>query len=134
MLPHKKQKGIGTMAIEMTELEMYNALMEMAEVKANPVILEKVTHKRDQALARKSAPRGKSKAQLQKEQARQNLARAVVGEMIIGQEYTISEMIASLPSCTGCSVSGLTSVMGVLVATGEVVRTERKRKAYFTHQ
>ena len=122
------------MANKMTKREGFTRLLGIPAVQADTELVDMINHEISLLDARKSAERKPSKAQLEKAEAKKSFAQTVVNEMTVGQRYTISEMIASLPSCVGSSVSGLTSVMGILTATGEVIRTEEKRKAYFTRQ
>lgn len=69
-----------------------------------------------------------TKAQVENEGIKTN----IVNEMVEGERYTITEMIAKLPCCNGFTNSKITALVTQLVKEGEVVRVEEKGRAYFT--
>ena len=52
--------------------------------------------------------------------------------MVADKAYTISEMLKALPSCAELSNQKVSAVMKQMVEANLVLRTEDKRKAYFT--
>lgn len=68
-----------------------------------------------------------TKAQTENEE----LKNSIVNEMVEGVEYSITEMLSSLPCCEGKTNQKISALVRQLVAEGEVVRKEEKGKAYF---
>lgn len=52
--------------------------------------------------------------------------------MEVGKAYTIGDLIKSCPVCEGLSNPKVTALLRPLKDNGSVVRTEEKRKVYFT--
>ena len=57
---------------------------------------------------------------------------AILDFMEVGHLYTVSELMKSVPALDGCSNQYASSQVRALVNAGAVVRTEDKRKAYFS--
>lgn len=52
--------------------------------------------------------------------------------MEVGKSYTVSELMKIVPALDGCSNQYASSQVRALVNSGSLVRTEDKRKAYFS--
>ena len=57
---------------------------------------------------------------------------AILSEMEPDRLYMVSEMMKVLPSCAELSNQKLSALLRQMIADGVVVRTEDKRKAYFS--
>jgi hypothetical protein len=80
-------------------------------------------------LDRKNSTEKKPTAEQGKNDA---LRKTIVGEMEDNRLYTISEMMKVLPSCAELSNQKLSALLRQMIADGTIVRTEDKRKAYFS--
>ena len=66
------------------------------------------------------------------QKANAELKDKILAEMESGKAYTISDMLKSLECCAELSNQKVSAVMKQLVESYRVVRTEDKRKAFFT--
>jgi predicted transcriptional regulator len=66
------------------------------------------------------------------QKANAELKDKILAEMEEGKSYTISDMLKALPSCADLSNQKVSAVMKQMVEAGLVVRSEDKRKAYFS--
>lgn len=88
------------------------------------------------SIAKKNgAERKPTKAQTEKKNHDQELRVAIVNEMEVGAKYTADEMLKVLPTLS--AESGLTTakvnyLMRALVDDGSVVKTQEKRKTYYS--
>ena len=111
---------------KLTKRDHYNTLLDLAEVKANPKLVEFIEHELE-LLDKKNAADKKPTAQ---QTANEAIKVAILDNMAEGAKYTITDLIKSVPECadlTNQRVSAL--VRGVLDT--KIERVEEKRKAYF---
>jgi predicted transcriptional regulator len=80
-------------------------------------------------LAKKNSADKKPTAQ---QVANDGIKSAIVEGMECGKAYTITDIIKSVPACADLTNQRVSALMRQLVESGAVVRTEDKRKAYFT--
>lgn len=66
------------------------------------------------------------------QKANAELKDKILAEMESGKAYTISDMLKSLECCAELSNQKVSAIMKQLVESNLVVRTEDKRKAFFT--
>ena len=64
--------------------------------------------------------------------ANEGIKTAIVDGMESGTAYTITDIIKSVPACAELTNQRVSALMRQLVESGAVVRTEDKRKAYFS--
>ena len=83
-------------------------------------------------LDRKNASATGEKKMTATQIANENLKESILEEMEENRLYTISEMMKALPCCSELSNQKVTRLVAQLVADSKVVRTEDKRKAYFS--
>ena len=81
-------------------------------------------------LEKKSASKSDKPTATQKANA--ELKDKILAEMEADKAYTISDMLKALPSCAELSNQKVSAVMKQMVESYRVIRTEDKRKAYFT--
>ena len=111
---------------KMTKAQKFEMLLALAEVKANPTLVEFIEHELE-LLAKKNSAEKKPTAQ---QTANKAIIDAIVNGMENGRLYTITDLIKEIPECadlTNQRVSAL--VRGVLDT--KIERVEDKRKAYF---
>lgn len=80
-------------------------------------------------LAKKNSAEKKPTAQ---QTANEGIKTAIVEGMERGTPYTITDIIKSVPACADLTNQRVSALMRQLVESGAVVRTEDKRKAYFS--
>lgn len=113
----------------MTKKEMFVALSQLNEVRANTELLERVEHELALLENRKAnVNRKPTKKQLENNA----LMNAIVAEMEPGVAYTNREMLQSLACCGNMSSQKLNALLSQLVASNRVERKVEKRVARFT--
>ena len=80
-------------------------------------------------LAKKNSAEKKPTAQ---QTANEGIKSAILDGMESGKAYTITDIIKSVPECADLTNQRVSALMRQMVDSGAVVRTEDKRKAYFT--
>ena len=80
-------------------------------------------------LAKKNSAEKKPTAQQKENEV---IKTAILDAMEDGTPYTITDLIKTVPACAGMSTSKVSALVRQLKESGEVIRTEDKRKAYFT--
>ena len=80
-------------------------------------------------LAKKNSAEKKPTAQ---QTANAGIQTAILENMEINRLYTITEIIKSVPECADLTNQRVSALIRQLVDAGKVVRTEDKRKAYFS--
>ena len=111
------------MTNKMTYKEMYNALLEMAEVKSNPTIVNKI----NEALAtleKKSA----SKSSVDKNA---EIKEVILEAMVEGTNYTCTQIMKLVDDERLTSQQKTSAVMNALVKEGLVVKVLDKKSTYF---
>ena len=80
-------------------------------------------------LAKKNSAEKKPTAQ---QIANEGIKTAIVDGMESNRLYTITELTKEIPGCGEFSTSKMSALLRQLIESGAVVRTEDKRKAYFS--
>ena len=113
---------------KLTKKDKFNALLSIAEVKSNADLVEFITHEIE-LLDKKNSAEKKPTAQ---QTANDSIKSAILGNMVEGKKYTITDLIKTVPECADLTNQRVSALIRQLVDKGEVVRTEDKRKAYFS--
>ena len=113
---------------KLTKAQKYAMLKELAEVKANPTLVEFIDHELE-LLAKKNSAEKKPTAQ---QTANEGIKSAIVEGMEVGKKYTITDLIKSIPECADLTNQRVSNLVRQLISEGKVVRSEEKRKAYFS--
>ncbi len=74
----------------------------------------------------------KSSAETKTQKANASIKENLLNEMVSGIKYTISDMQKELPCCKELTNQKISALVRQLIADKLVVRTEDKRKAYFS--
>ena len=111
-----------------TKRENYSALLNLAEVKANPTLVAFIEHEVE-LLDKKNSTEKKPTAQ---QTANEGIKTAILDNMAEGAKYTITDIIKSVPECADLTNQRVSALMRQLIEAKLVVRTEDKRKAYFS--
>jgi hypothetical protein len=111
-----------------TKRENFTALLNFAEVKANPTLVEFINHEIE-LLEKKNSTDKKPTAQ---QTANEAIKTAILDNMVEGAKYTITDLIKNVPECADLTNQRVSALVRQLVDDKVVVRTEDKRKAYFS--
>lgn len=111
---------------KMTKREMFE------QIKANhPLTTEEVAfinHELELLAKKNSAEKKPTAVQV----ANEGIKGDIVAGMEQGKQYTITDLMKSIPACAELSNQRVSALVRQLVTDGVVVRTEEKRKAYFS--
>ena len=113
---------------KMTKRDYFNALLNIAEVKANKSMVDFINHELE-LLEKKNASKSSTETKTQKENA--SIKEHLLAEMVVGIKYTISDMQKELACCKELTNQKICALLRQLIADGKVTRIEDKRKAYF---
>ena len=114
---------------KMTKRDHFNTLLTIAEVQANPILVEFINHELE-LLVRKNSGEKKPTAT---QALNDSIKTTMLAEMESGTLYTVSDMIKQLPCCADLSSSKVTSLVHQLCdcEPALVERVVEKRRAYF---
>lgn len=113
---------------KLTKKDHFNALLSLAEVKSNPKLVEFINHEIE-LLDKKNSADKKPTAQ---QTANESIKSAILDNMVEGKKYTITDIIKTVPECADLTNQRVSALVRQLVDSSKVVRTEDKRKAYFS--
>jgi predicted transcriptional regulator len=112
---------------KLTKAQKYAMLKELAEVKANPTLVEFIDHELE-LLAKKNSSEKKPTAQ---QTANEGIKSAIYEGMENGKLYTITDLTKEISACAELTNQRVSALVRQLIAEGKVERVEEKRKAYF---
>lgn len=111
----------------LTKRDHFNALLAIAEVSANPTLVEFINHELD-LLEKKNAADKKPTAQ---QSANKAICEAIIAGMEPTRLYTITELIKEIPECADLTNQRVSALVRGMKDSGLIERVEEKRKAYF---
>lgn len=115
-----------------TKKEMFNILLNLAEVQADPSLVEFVEHEIDLLTAKNTRkPSEKDKA---KKDHDGELRAAIVNEMVVGAAYTADQLIKACPTLAvepDLTAAKVSFLMRDLLADGSVTKFTEKRHTYW---
>ncbi len=111
---------------KMTKREMFE------QIKANYSLTNEevafIDHELELLAKKNSAEKKPTAVQV----ANEGIKGAIVDGMESGKSYTITDIMKCIPECAELSNQRVSALVRQLVTDGVVVRTEEKRKAYFS--
>lgn len=113
---------------KITKRERFESLLNMVEVQADSGMVEFINHELE-LLTKKNSSEKKPTAQ---QVANEAIKQAIVDGMEENHLYTITELQKSIPECAELSNQRVSALVRQMIADGAVIRTEDKRKAYFS--
>ena len=113
---------------KITKAQKFAMLKAIPAVAENEMLVEFIDHEME-LLAKKNSAEKKPTAQ---QTANEGIKTDILNGMESGKAYTITDLIKSVPACADLTNQRVSALMRQLVENGAVVRTEDKRKAYFT--
>jgi hypothetical protein len=108
---------------KMTKRDYFNRILSYAHEEDKEFLL----HELD-LLARKNSGERKPTAT----QEANEVIKVAIVEGLGGNTWTIGEICKNVPACTDLTSQKVSALVRQLVLEGTVVRTEEKRKAYFS--
>lgn len=111
---------------KITKRDRFNTLLTYAEVQAHPDMVEFIQHELD-LLAKKNAGDKKPTAN---QLANEGIKSDILAVMADNTYYTVTDIQKALGA--DFSNQRVSALLRQLIADGAVVRTEDKRKAYFS--
>lgn len=130
---NQMEKGIDTMANtntttrKPTKRDNFTALLKLSEVKADPKLVEFITHEIDLLDRKNTVDKKPTKTQQENEVIKTTVLSAMERDRL----YSISEMLKEFPVCKDMSNQKLSSLVRQMVLDKQVERVEDKRKAFF---
>ena len=113
---------------KITKRDRFNALLNIPAVQADPGLVDFINHELE-LLAKKNSADKKPTAQ---QTANEAIKSAIVEAMEANRLYTVTEIQKSVAECADLSNQRVSALLRQLKDEGAVVRTEDKRKAYFS--
>ena len=113
---------------KITKRERFESLLTLSQVQADPGMVEFINHELE-LLARKNSSEKKPTAQ---QVANEAIKQAIVDGMERDHFYTITDIQKNVPECAELSNQKITALVRQLKEDGLVVKTEDKRKSYFS--
>jgi predicted transcriptional regulator len=121
-------KEIDTMANtkKMTKREMFEQIKANYDLTTEEVAF--INHELELLAKKNSAEKKPTAVQV----ANEGIKQSIVDGMEVGKKYTITDIMKSIDACAELSNQRVSALVRQLVTDGVVVRTEEKRKAYFS--
>lgn len=116
-----------TTARKPTKRDNFTALLKLSEVKADPKLVEFITHEIDLLDRKNTVDKKPTKTQQENEVIKTTVLSAMERDRL----YSISEMLKEFPVCKDMSNQKLSSLVRQMVLDKQVERVEDKRKAFF---
>lgn len=113
---------------KVTKREKFEMLKAMAEVQANPMLMEFIDHELELLAKKNSADKKPTAQQMANEGVKATILEVLTTN---GDKMTITEVQKSCEELSELSNQRVSSLMRQMMADGLVERIEEKRKAYF---
>ena len=112
-----------------TKRDHFTTLLNLSEVKANPVLVDFIEHELELLAKKNSAEKKPTAAQV----ANKGIKDAIYNNMQENRLYTITELIKEVPECAELSNQRVSALVRQMYDCAEPVleRVVEKRKAYF---
>lgn len=113
-----------------TKRDNFNALLNLSEVKADPKLVEFITHEIDLLDRKNTVDKKPTATQLANEGIKSDIKAFLDAHK--GEKFTVSALMKSVPAIADASNQKVSSLVRQMVLDGQAERIEDKRKAYFT--
>ena len=121
-----------TSTVKLTKSMKYDILLNIPAVAENDMLVEFINHEKE-LLAKKNISSTSGEKKLTAVQkANEDVKTAIVANMEYGKEYTISDLIKTVPECADFNTSKVSALVKQLLVAEKVKREERKGRAYFS--
>ena len=116
-------------SVRMTKAQKFQILADLPAVKADPMLSEFIAHVME-LLAKKNTADKKPTAQ---QEAIAVIKQNVLTVLADGEKRTVSDLLKMVPDLPDTMTNQrMSAIVRQMVDAGQVVRTEDKRKAYFS--
>ena len=116
-------------SVRMTKAQKFQILADLPAVKADPMLSEFIAHEME-LLAKKNTADKKPTAQ---QEANAVIKSSVLTALADGEKRTVSDLLKMVPDLPDTMTNQrMSAIVRQMVDAGEVIRTEDKRKAYFS--
>lgn len=116
-------------SVRMTKAQKFQILADLPTVKADPMLSEFIAHEME-LLAKKNTADKKPTAQ---QEANAVIKQNVLTVLADGEKRTVSDLLKMVPDLPDTMTNQrMSALVRQMVDAGEVIRTEDKRKAYFS--
>lgn len=112
----------------MTKRDYYNSLLKIEAVKSDSNLVDFINHEIELLNKKNSADKKPTAQQM----ANEGIRKEILDNMVEGKQYTITDIIKEIPACADLTNQRVSALMRQLIEDKMVVRTEDKRKAYFS--
>ena len=113
---------------KLTKREKFEMVLAVPAIAENEVLREFIEHEMNLLLKKNSGEKKPTATQV----ANEGLKASILEGMESNRVYTIGEIIKEVPACAELSTSKVSALVRQLMDSGAIVRTEDKRKAYFS--
>lgn len=113
-----------------TKRDNFNALLKLSEVKADPKLVEFITHEIDLLDRKNTVDKKPTATQVANEGIKADIKAFLDAHK--GEKFTVSALMKSVPAIAEASNQKVSSLVRQMVLDGQADRIEDKRKAYFT--
>lgn len=113
---------------KLTKRDRFNTLLNLEAVQADPEMVKFIKHELE-LLEKKNSADKKPTAQ---QEANKGIKSAILNGLNENQMYTVTEIQKNVPECAELSNQRVSALCRQMVADGLLIRTEEKRKAYFS--
>ena len=116
-------------SVRMTKAQKFQMLADLPAVKADPMLSEFIAHEME-LLTKKNTADKKPTAQ---QEANAVIKQNVLTVLADGEKRTVSDLLKMVPDLPDTMTNQrMSALVRQMVDAGEVIRTEDKRKAYFS--
>jgi len=113
---------------KMTKAQKFEMLKTIPAVAENPLLVEFIDHELE-LLSKKNSADKKPTAQ---QEANSGIKTAILETLEPDKQYTITDIIKTVSACADLTNQRVSALVRQMVDAGTMVRTEDKRKAYFS--
>lgn len=113
-----------------TKRDNFNTLLNLSEVKADPKLVEFITHELELLDRKNTVDKKPTKTQQENEVIKADIKAFLDAHK--GEKFTVSALMKSVPAIADASNQKVSSLVRQMVLDGQADRIEDKRKAYFT--
>ena len=113
-----------------TKRDNFNTLLNLSEVKADPKLVEFITHEIELLDRKNTVDKKPTATQVANEGIKADIKAFL--DVHKGEKFTVSALMKSVPAIADASNQKVSSLVRQMVLDGQADRIEDKRKAYFT--
>ena len=112
---------------KLTKAKKFEMLKAIPAVAENKMLVEFIDHEIELLTKKNSGEKKLTATQV----ANEALKVAILQGMVAGTQYTVTDVIKSVPACAGLNNQKVSPLMNALVDEGKLVKTTEKRRSYF---